>query len=328
MVKEPSGALQVPPGLKTASLLIDAPPTWKLTLKSAIVPNLGNVDLNAVPLERSPKLQYQMQPLLEGRVFDVQSVPPAGLTLELFSPDQQRLSASCVMGTAAYVQLPGGPVSNVKIGKDDADHYRLLHTHGHYCLTSLGSNNFRLTVVKNSLEEKSAQTEDNTIHVFTIAAGQVYERLLLNMITSVRSTSKAAKIKFWIVGEFLSPSFPASLGKLKEYFNRKKTQIDYQIVTYRWPAWLQGQHEKHRQVWAYKILFLDVLFEPSVKRIVYIDADQQVQSDIEELWKTDMEGRVYGFVPFCQDRPDTLGYQFWRKGYWKEHLKGKPYHIR
>ena len=26
-------------------------------------------------------------------------------------------------------------------------------------------------------------------------------------------------------------------------------------------------------------------------------------------------------------RAETLGFQFWRSGYWADHLRGKPYHI-
>ena len=33
------------------------------------------------------------------------------------------------------------------------------------------------------------------------------------------------------------------------------------------------------------------------------------------------------FLPSFLSRKETLGFQFWRTGYWKEHLQGKPYHI-
>mmetsp|Transcript_28095 Transcript_28095/g.26934 ORF Transcript_28095/g.26934 Transcript_28095/m.26934 type:complete len:136 (-) Transcript_28095:236-643(-) len=29
----------------------------------------------------------------------------------------------------------------------------------------------------------------------------------------------------------------------------------------------------------------------------------------------------------CSSREETLGYQFWRTGFWETHLAGKPYHI-
>ena len=41
----------------------------------------------------------------------------------------------------------------------------------------------------------------------------------------------------------------------------------------------------------------------------------------------DLGGKPYGYTPFCTSREETLGFQFWRSGYWKEHLRGKPYHI-
>ena len=41
----------------------------------------------------------------------------------------------------------------------------------------------------------------------------------------------------------------------------------------------------------------------------------------------DLKGKPYGYVPFCTSRKETLGYQFWRSGYWENHLAGKPYHI-
>ena len=36
----------------------------------------------------------------------------------------------------------------------------------------------------------------------------------------------------------------------------------------------------------------------------------------------------YSYVPFCNSRTEMEGFRFWDKGFWKEHLKGKPYHIR
>jgi len=46
-----------------------------------------------------------------------------------------------------------------------------------------------------------------------------------------------------------------------------------------------------------------------------------------ELWNLDLEGAPYGYTPFCDSREETLGYQFWRTGFWQSHLRGRPYHI-
>ena len=42
----------------------------------------------------------------------------------------------------------------------------------------------------------------------------------------------------------------------------------------RWPTWLNPQHEKQRIIWAYKILFLDVLFPLDLDKIIFVDSDQ------------------------------------------------------
>jgi len=42
--------------------------------------------------------------------------------------------------------------------------------------------------------------------------------------------------------------------------------FEYDLVTYKWPSWLHKQTEKQRIIWAYKILFLDVLFPLSLKK--------------------------------------------------------------
>merc|ERR1712130_184919 len=76
-----------------------------------------------------------------------------------------------------------------------------------------------------------------------------------------------------------------------------------------------------------KILFLDVLFPLSISRIIYIDADQIVRGDIKELWDMDLKGAVYGYTPFCNSNKETEGFRFWKQGYWRNHLRGSPYHI-
>jgi UDP-glucose:glycoprotein glucosyltransferase len=44
----------------------------------------------------------------------------------------------------------------------------------------------------------------------------------------------------------------------------------------------------------------------------------------------DLQGRVYGYTPFCSGenmREETKGFRFWDAGYWHDYLRGKPYHI-
>jgi len=34
------------------------------------------------------------------------------------------------------------------------------------------------------------------------------------------------------------------------------------------------------------------------------------------------------YTPFCDSREEVEGFRFWKRGWWKSHLQGRPYHIR
>lgn len=104
--------------------------------------------------------------------------------------------------------------------------------------------------------------------------------------------------------------------------------FQYELVTYKWPSWLRAQKEKQRIIWAYKILFLDVLFPMDLKKVIFVDADQIVRADLKELVDLDLHGAPYGYTPMGDDNTDMEGFRFWKTGYWKDFLRGLPYHIR
>ena len=159
------------------------------------------------------------------------------------------------------------------------------------------------------------------INIFSVASGHLYERMLSIMMVSVmRHTQKS--VKFWFIEQFLSPSFKASLPTLATHYN-----FEYSLITYKWPHWLRAQSEKQREIWGYKILFLDVLFPTSLDKVVFVDADQIVRTDMYNLIRLDLEGAPYGFTPMCDSRTEMEGFRFWKTGYWANFLKGLPYHI-
>uniref|UniRef100_A0A7S3JTS0 UDP-glucose:glycoprotein glucosyltransferase n=1 Tax=Aureoumbra lagunensis TaxID=44058 RepID=A0A7S3JTS0_9STRA len=165
------------------------------------------------------------------------------------------------------------------------------------------------------------QSSLEPIHVFSLATGALYERFLKIMMLSVRKRT-SGPLHFWLFENYLTPNFKSAAAALVQYRN-----MSVHYVTYKWPEWLRRQTQKQRIIWGYKILFLDVLFPKHIPKVIYVDADQVVRSDLRDLWNLDLKGRPYGYTPFCDSRPDTLGFQFWRTGYWKDHLRGKPYHI-
>ncbi|KAL1527444.1 hypothetical protein AB1Y20_016110 [Prymnesium parvum] len=173
----------------------------------------------------------------------------------------------------------------------------------------------------------AAARDDGVVHVFSLASGLLYERFLRIMMRSTRQRT-ARRLKFWLLGNFLSPHFRASVasGQLAAAVG---DGVEVELVQYAWPAWLRAQTEKQRLIWGYKILFLDVLFPQRVRKVIYIDADQIVQGDVGELWDLDLRGASIGMTPFCRDDPNeaTTGFRFWEAGFWKGALRGLPYHI-
>ncbi|KAI1306453.1 hypothetical protein EDD11_004745 [Mortierella claussenii] len=159
------------------------------------------------------------------------------------------------------------------------------------------------------------------INIFSVASGHLYERFLSIMILSVIKNTQST-VKFWFIENFLSPSFKDFIPHMAEKYG-----FEYELVTYNWPHWLRAQTEKQRIIWAYKILFLDVLFPLDLDKIIFVDADQIVRTDMQELVDLDLHGAPYGYTPMCQDRKEMEGFRFWNQGYWRDHLRGKPYHI-
>ncbi|KFX85768.1 hypothetical protein V490_09425 [Pseudogymnoascus sp. VKM F-3557] len=167
----------------------------------------------------------------------------------------------------------------------------------------------------------AVQTSQAEINIFSVASGHLYERMLNIMMVSVMKHTTHT-VKFWFIEQFLSPSFKQSIPSLSAAYG-----FDYEMVTYKWPHWLRSQPEKQREIWGYKILFLDVLFPLSLDKVIFVDADQIVRTDMRELVDLDLQGAPYGFTPMCDSRTEMEGFRFWKQGYWKNYLRGLPYHI-
>ncbi|KAF8888622.1 UDP-glucose:glycoprotein glucosyltransferase-domain-containing protein [Infundibulicybe gibba] len=163
--------------------------------------------------------------------------------------------------------------------------------------------------------------EQADINIFTVASGLLYERFVSIMILSVLRNTKST-VKFWFIENFLSPSFLEFIPHMAETYG-----FQYELVTYKWPSWLRAQKEKQRIIWAYKILFLDVLFPMDLKKVIFVDADQIVRADLQELVDLDIHGAPYAYTPMGDDNTEMEGFRFWKTGYWEEFLKGLPYHI-
>ncbi|XP_059648174.1 UDP-glucose:glycoprotein glucosyltransferase isoform X1 [Cornus florida] len=172
-----------------------------------------------------------------------------------------------------------------------------------------------------SVEHGNGERHGKTINIFSIASGHLYERFLKIMILSVLKNTRRP-VKFWFIKNYLSPQFKDVIPQMAQEYG-----FEYELITYKWPTWLHKQKEKQRIIWAYKILFLDVIFPLSLEKVIFVDADQIVRADMGELYDMDIKGRPLAYTPFCDNNKDMDGYRFWRQGFWREHLRGRSYHI-
>ena len=341
------------------------PPSWLVAPKSSIY-DLDNIKMNSIPPGEDVDALYELEHILiEGHSQDTTSgQPPRGVQLLLGTEKIPQHADTLIMANLGYFQFkanPGywtislkpGPSSKVfridSLGSngwtprpgDDSTSIALLSFLGKTLFPRLsrkpgmGEEDVLLfgpkagsamdyisrgaSLASNALGLKSSKQAD--INIFSVASGHLYERMLNIMIISVlRHTTHS--VKFWFIEQFLSPSFKSFLPHLAAHYN-----FDYEMVTYKWPHWLRGQKEKQREIWGYKILFLDVLFPLDLDKVIFVDADQIVRTDMMNLNRVNLHGAPYGFTPMCDSRTEMEGFRFWKTGYWANYLQGKPYHI-
>ncbi|CAB3237406.1 unnamed protein product [Arctia plantaginis] len=341
------------------SMELRTPPNWLVECVKSVY-DLDNIRLADVDtlVHSEFELEYL---LLEGHAWDTTlGTPPRGLQLVLGTRDKPELMDTIVMANLGYFQLkanPGAWILRLRPGRSDEIYEIVGHENTdtpadsediQVLMSSFRSHVIKLRVSKKAdkqnvdllveNDEKNAggiwnsiassfgggdeqEAQDETINVFSVASGHLYERFLRIMMLSVLKHTKSP-VKFWFLKNYLSPSLKDILPYMAQEYG-----FEYELVQYQWPRWLQRQRDRQRTIWGYKILFLDVLFPLHVKKIIFVDADQIVRADLKELVELDLGGAPYGYTPFCDSRKEMEGFRFWKQGYWRNHLQGRSYHI-
>ncbi|XP_030027035.2 UDP-glucose:glycoprotein glucosyltransferase [Manduca sexta] len=341
------------------SMELRTPSNWLVECVRSVY-DLDNIRLADVDtlVHSEFELEYL---LLEGHAWDTTlGTPPRGLQLILGTREKPERMDTIVMANLGYFQLkanPGAWILRLRPGRSEEIYEIVGHENTD---TPAGSediqvlmSSFRSHVIKLRVNKKAdkqhldllvendeknsggiwnsiassfgggeeQETSDETINVFSVASGHLYERFLRIMMLSVLKHTKSP-VKFWFLKNYLSPSLKDILPYMAQEYG-----FEYELVQYQWPRWLQRQRDRQRTIWGYKILFLDVLFPLQVKKIIFVDADQIVRADLKELVDLDLGGAPYGYTPFCDSRKEMEGFRFWKQGYWRNHLQGRSYHI-
>ncbi|CAB3410539.1 unnamed protein product [Caenorhabditis bovis] len=325
---------------------------WMVELKQA-KHDLDNLRLDSV--DGDVQAVYSLEHvLLVGSCVEKDDQPAAGLQFALKSPTQS--FDTIVMNNFGYFQLKANPGRWKLQIRDELDDHRFVsvdgkrtnatefdvvvdsfsgkflnvgvatakkatNAHGGGVLNRITSFFTSSNTAETPTNEEDEVEKGKVINVFSLASGHLYERFMRIMMVSVAKNTQS-KVKFWLLKNYLSPRFKDTISHLAKTYG-----FEYEFVEYKWPKWLPRQTEKQRIMWGYKILFLDVMFPLGVEKIIYVDADQVVRSDLQELMDFDLEGAPYGYVPFCDSRDDMEGFRFWKKGYWQNTLRGRKYHI-
>ena len=312
----------------TYSSMPDMPDSWIFESMKA------SVDLDNILLSELNPSTHQGSYILtnikaEGVVVSNDGGYAEGAELALFDSNGIRKADTISMRLNGYWQLAANPgIWDIALGGSRSKNIYSMPPQ-HLIVSNFGQKSKVIHLSINpgmegiKIYNLSVKSSTNTtrVDVFSVASGHLYERLLKIMMLAVRNRSKY-NVKFWIIKTFLSPQFKATLPIMAKKYN-----FSYQLVSYKWPRWVYPQYEKQRIIWGNKILFLDVLFPLDLERVIYIDADQIVRTDLIELMRMDFGNAPYAFTPFCESRKETEPFRFWKHGYWESHLKGKKYHI-
>lgn len=353
-------------GLPSEALLnvgMDVPPAWLVASKVS-VHDLDNLKLSSI--KSNVEAIYELENILiEGHSREPGGALPRGAQLVLATEKDPHFADTIIMHNLGYFQFKANPgFYNIQLKKgrsSDIYYIKSVGAKGYNAalgdegtdvvlmdfmgttlyprihrqpgmededvLDESGSEGFTEVVSKGlksmfGVKSKSASDEEHAeVNIFSVASGHLYERMLYIMMVSVMKNTKHT-VKFWFIEQFLSPSFKDFIPYMAEEYGFK-----CEMVTYKWPHWLRQQKEKQREIWGYKILFLDVLFPLSLDKVIFVDADQIVRTDMYDLVQHDLEGKPYGFTPMCDSRTEMEGFRFWKQGYWANYLRGQPYHI-
>lgn len=303
----------------TYSIILDTPETWMVDQKK-VDTDVDNVLGNDLSNGYRYVFEYELSNIVvEGYSRDCMNHPSENIQIRTDESD------TTIMSNNGYFQFKcsSPKVLEVNLASDWSKNNFKFVSDNRLVVSSFVWSHHSLTIKRTGDGQQNFKAvDDGKIHVFGVCSGKLYERLAKIMMLSVNRHANNATCKFWLLGNYLSPTFRKDVEKMSKIYN-----FEFQFVTYHWPHFVTRQSEKQRIIWGNKILFLDVLFPLSLSRVIYIDADQVVRTNMRELMTMDIDNSPYAFTPMCDSRLETEPFRFWHGGYWSQHLQGKKYHI-
>ncbi|KAH9330329.1 hypothetical protein KI387_002437, partial [Taxus chinensis] len=217
------------PLAKTLTMNLDVPEPWLVEPVIAIH-DLDNIVLENLGDARTLQAVFELEAIvLTGHCSEKDHDPPRGLQLLLGTKQKQHMVDTIVMANLGYWQLKAAPVHLEVVRKKGKEKENLLSAvddvddNGHLEEREgvkrkgwkKGLLKWASGLISGEGSDKRDEDSDvdraigrhgDTINIFSIASGHLYERFLKIMILSVlKNTNRPAK--FWFIKNYLSPQF-------------------------------------------------------------------------------------------------------------------------
>ncbi|KAH3684201.1 hypothetical protein WICPIJ_004844 [Wickerhamomyces pijperi] len=293
-------------------LNLETPRSW-LTMVNQ---SLGDLENILISYSGNEKAVFELKNIIID--CDVGGSIPKNAVFEIGGGyDQSAISGS------SYVQLKSNPgIWNVDLKSDES--YELGHTGEINIFNFNVKENYKLSVTKRRQQSELSKgmptkniKSQADINIFTFASGYSQEQMLTVMMASASNTTQSS-VKFWILENFMSASLRGMLPTLAENYG-----FEYELISFKWPVGLKSAPDRQTEFWSYKFLFLDLLFDLDLDRVIYISPDQTILHDLKELVELDLEGSPYAFPLIGEGRVETDKHKFWDLGWWRDYLEGK-----
>jgi UDP-glucose:glycoprotein glucosyltransferase len=220
------------------------------------------------------------------------------------------------MGSSRYWQLRAQPGEYTVVPAFDA-HY--VTPKSKVAVSSFGRREYLLVARRNQTGHDPIPFADERIHVLIAAIGLEQEKLAKLTMLSVLESCKRP-VKFWFIERFLSPGFKGGLTKWSE-----KYKFEWKLTDYEWPTWLIEPPNNKEVLALTRLMFIDAMVPFGVQKLILLEPGHLVRSDLAELLDLDLGESMYGFIPLSEINQALSEHFFWKKGFWKDILKGKPY---
>ncbi|KAH8160675.1 hypothetical protein CIB48_g7562 [Xylaria polymorpha] len=315
-------------GLPSEALLnlgMDIPPAWLVAAKQS-VHDLDNLKLSSI--KSDVEAIYELENILiEGHSRQIPGTgPPRGVQLMLGTERDRHFADTIIMANIGYFQFKANPgYYNIHLQEGrSSDIFDMVSVgaKGYEAIsgdegTEVALMDFQGTTLYPRLKRKEGMETVDVLEESSAESGNDLLSRGLKFAEGILGGSKSKSKSLSDEAHAEINIFSVASGHLYE------RMLNIMMVSVM-------KNTKH----TVKFWFIEQFLSPSFKEFIPHLAEEYgftyemiVRTDMIDLINHDLEGSPYGFTPMCDSRTEMEGFRFWKQGYWKNYLRGQPYHI-